>query len=110
MNNNYESLHLPYVKEQPLLSIFKLNKSVLENSKIIQVIDNLLTYNPQSRFTALEAMGHDVFACFLKNNNTILPKLIMPYEDEKNISFFPKLFDFDEQGKNNFIRKKSTPL
>lgn len=88
---------MPNINEEPLLKVFKSNKTILDNPQITELIDSLLMYDPQSRPTALEAMGNDVFKSLLETGNN-LPRLLISSYDKQDNQPLPKLFDFDEQG------------
>ncbi|CAD5110635.1 DgyrCDS19 [Dimorphilus gyrociliatus] len=95
MNINYEEFQLPEIKRQSLLKVFNANQLLVNDSQITQLIDSLLTYNPNHRLTAMEAMGHEVFKSLLTEENNS-KKLIMSKQDKQGSEIFPKMFDFDE--------------
>ncbi|KAJ3432998.1 glycogen synthase kinase-3 alpha [Anaeramoeba flamelloides] len=97
MNPNYSTFNLPQIKSKPWKQI--LRNDLDQNT--IDLISNLLQYNPNKRIDPLEACTHPFFDD-LRDPNTLLP----------NNQPLPELFDFDSDELNSVdfeIRKKLIP-
>lgn len=81
MNPNYPDFYLPKLRKFPLETIFRKRTT----PDAINLISQMLVYNPKARITAVDALAHPYF-----------DELRDPYACLPNGDPFPMLFDFSE--------------